>query len=281
MNNFVLVTLDSCRYDSVENVWKTLTALPAIGDLQEAYTFATWTQPAHLNFMTGRLPWVTGRTIGYSLRAGGHEFHSDLGLWNRRLGTEVGQIFDNGFCIEPRLRELGYKLHAIVSARPIGKDSHFSKLFDSHHDVGRRGDTLLRAIPCLNFKSQPVFLILNLCETHYPYWDGDYSPRFENRWVAGLGGQGRAASTGQCIKKSVFTKDELTELHQRQQRAVQYVDKLLPRLFERLPPKTYLTITADHGECFGESGQFGHGEVSDSVVLRVPYIEGMVPKLSY
>ena len=277
MNNYVLITLDSCRYDSVKNVWSQLCHLPAVGELQEAFTFATWTHPAHMNFMTGRLPWVPSRTREFSLRPGGHELHSDLGLWNQRLGIQVGEIFDEGFCIETRLRSLGYKLHAIVSARPIGVGSHFSRLFDSHHYVGRQGDTLLRAIEHLDFTYQPVFLLFNLCETHYPYWDGSYDDRFKNRWVSGLGGQGRAASRGSILKKPVFTKSELNQLHLRQQSAVCHIDRHLPSLFERLPKNTFLTITADHGECFGESGQFGHGEVWDSAVLRVPYIEGMKP----
>lgn len=277
MNNYILITLDSCRYDSVENVWFQLRNLPAVGQLQEAYTFATWTHPAHMNFMTGRLPWVPSRTHRLSLRSGGHELYSDLGLWNQRLGINVDSILDDGFCIETKLRQLGYKLYAIVAARPIGTDSHFSRLFDSHHYVGRLGDTLLRAIEHLDFTYQPIFLLLNICETHYPYFDGSYDDRFKNRWVSGLAGQGRAAARGEVLTKEVFTEHELHELHLRQQSAVRYVDLHISSLFDLLPKNTFLTITADHGECFGESGQFGHGEVWDPVVLRVPYIEGMKP----
>lgn len=280
MNNYILVTLDSCRYDSVETVWNQLQALPALGPLQEAYTFATWTQPAHMNFMTGRLPWIPRQPNNSHLPSGEyhrHELHEDLRRWNVRLGGQVGSILDEGFCMEARLRELGYTVHAIVSAQPIGINSHFAQLFDKHCYVGGTGDTLLRAIEHLDFTQQPVFLVLNLCETHYPYYDGSYDERFEKRWVSGLGGQARAASRGESLPKPIFTREELKELSLRQQRAVCYVDSLLPRLFERLPQNTFLTITADHGECFGESGQFGHGEVFDPAVLRVPLVEGMRP----
>ncbi len=266
MNNYVLVTMDSCRYDAVEAVWNQLQVLPAIGPLQEAFTFTTWTQPAHMNFMTGRLPWIPRQPNNKPFHTGEyhrHELHEDLRRWNERLGCHVGSILDEGFRIETRLRQLGYKLHAIVAARPLGIGSHFAHLFDKHRYVGGYGDTLLRAIEHLDFTAQPVFLVLNLCETHYPYYDGSYDEHYEKRWVSGLGGQARAAAKGDVLAKPVFTVNELRELRLRQQRAVCYVDSLLPRLLEHLPQNTFLTITADHGECFGESGQFGHGEVTD------------------
>jgi len=276
MNNYVLVTLDSCRFDSVSSQWSELENLPRIGTLQEAVSLATWTQPAHLNFMTGRLPWAVSCLSETSLHTGGRGLHQDIGFWDRRLGCEAGSILDDGFRIEPRLRELGYRLDAVVSARPIGTGSHFAQLFDRHVFVGRHGDTLLRALEHLDFTAGPVFLVLNLCETHYPYFDGGYDERFSNRWVSGLAGQARV-EVGERLPRPVFSTDELQELRLRQKRAVRYLDGLLPRLFETLPENTFLTVTADHGECFGESGQFGHGEVSDPVVLRVPLVEGMRP----
>ena len=82
----MLITLDSCRFDSVSCVWSDLQSLPALGPLQEAYTFATWTHPAHLNYMTGRLPWILDREASPPLRSGGHEFHNSPGLWQKKTG---------------------------------------------------------------------------------------------------------------------------------------------------------------------------------------------------
>ena len=93
VHNYILLVLDSCRFDSVQKVWRQLHNLPKIGRLYEAISFSTWTQPAHMNFMTGRLPWrfSTDKT---GLRTGGVELYDDLGLWDRRLGTKVGSILD-------------------------------------------------------------------------------------------------------------------------------------------------------------------------------------------
>ena len=40
------------------------------------------------------------------------------------------------------------------------------------------------------------------------------------------------------------------------------------------PRNTYVTITSDHGELFGEDGYFGHGPIQHEKVLEVPFLEG-------
>ena len=48
-------------------------------------------------------------------------------------------------------------------------------------------------------------------------------------------------------------------------------------LFEILSPSnTYVTITADHGELFGENGYFGHGPIQHEKVFEVPFVEGLI-----
>ena len=45
-------------------------------------------------------------------------------------------------------------------------------------------------------------------------------------------------------------------------------------LLERLPPNTWLIVTSDHGELFGEDGYFGHGPIQHEKVWEVPFVEG-------
>ena len=65
-------------------------------------------------------------------------------------------------------------------------------------------------------------------------------------------------------------------MHQRQIRAVRAVDKAIEELFDILPSNTFVTITSDHGELFGEGGFFGHGPIQHEKVLEVPFIEGKI-----
>jgi arylsulfatase A-like enzyme len=56
---------------------------------------------------------------------------------------------------------------------------------------------------------------------------------------------------------------------------IQRVDRSVERLLDRVPRGTWVIITADHGELFGEGGYFGHGPILHDKVLEVPFLEGL------
>ena len=66
----------------------------------------------------------------------------------------------------------------------------------------------------------------------------------------------------------------MKELQRRQVGAVKYLDRVIEELFDMVPKNTYITITSDHGELFGEDGYFGHGPIQHEKVLEVPFVEG-------
>jgi arylsulfatase A-like enzyme len=74
-----------------------------------------------------------------------------------------------------------------------------------------------------------------------------------------------------------FDQTKLRELHGRQVESVRYLDAVFARLFDLLPSDTWVVVTSDHGELFGEDRFFGHGPVMHEKVLEVPFVEGMVP----
>jgi arylsulfatase A-like enzyme len=69
----------------------------------------------------------------------------------------------------------------------------------------------------------------------------------------------------------------MAELHGRQVEAVRYIDGVFASLFDRLPQNTWVIVTSDHGELFGEDRYFGHGPVMHDKVFEVPFVEGMAP----
>lgn len=73
-----------------------------------------------------------------------------------------------------------------------------------------------------------------------------------------------------------FDQDKLDQLRGRQVETVRYLDKVFEELFDLVPKNTYIVVTADHGELFGEGGYFGHGPIQHDKVFEVPYIEGLI-----
>ena len=74
----------------------------------------------------------------------------------------------------------------------------------------------------------------------------------------------------------MFDDSKLRVLRQRQIDAVKYLDTVIEELFDLVPKNTYVTITSDHGELFGEDGYFGHGPIQHEKVFEVPFLEGKV-----
>jgi membrane-anchored protein YejM (alkaline phosphatase superfamily) len=121
--------------------------------------------------------------------------------------------------------------------------------------------------------------MLNVGETHYPYALPDEPPENWPR-ISGVHGVFKHLDdhiVGGKLKRSTekfFDEHKLRELQQRQVRAVKYLDQVVEELFDRVPENTYITITADHGELFGEDGYFGHGPIQHDKVFEVPFVEG-------
>jgi len=57
-------------------------------------------------------------------------------------------------------------------------------------------------------------------------------------------------------------------------KAIRCLDSVFEKLFDLVPDNTYITVTSDHGELFGEEGYFGHGPIMHEKVFEVPFLEG-------
>ena len=71
-----------------------------------------------------------------------------------------------------------------------------------------------------------------------------------------------------------FDQEKLDQLKERQVETVRYLDGVFVELFDRAPKNTWIIVTADHGELFGEAGYFGHGPIMHEKCFEVPYLEG-------
>ena len=57
---------------------------------------------------------------------------------------------------------------------------------------------------------------------------------------------------------------------------MRYLDGVFAGCSTCCPTDTWVIVTSDHGELFGEDRYFGHGPVMHEKVLEVPFV-GLVP----
>jgi len=280
-NNYVLVVFDSCRYDSFiaakpKNIKK-------LGKIEKRWSYASWTSPSHYNLLIGLMPHTSPRHVYAS-----EYYKKDFLKFNARLGCEdiefrslVPKLFLPAF-----LRDtLGYRTNAMVSLPVLNPKTILNNGFDAYKLMEKHNDMRAMVGQMSFSEEKPNFFLLNVGETHYPYALPDEPP---DQWprISGVHGVFKHLDDevvgGKLILKKTKSEDKffdnkrLAELRQRQIDAVKHLDGVVEELFDTVPKNTYITVTADHGELFGEDGYFGHGPIHHEKVWEVPFVEAQL-----
>ena len=206
------------------------------------------------------------------------QYRDEYTRYSERLG--VGGIDLTGLLpdlwLPTFLRDrLGYRTGALVSMPVLNAATGLNRGFDVY-ELMPRHDDLSAIVEQIDVSGdRPWFWLLNTGETHYPYTVAGDAPT-ELPVLHGVHGVVRAAGQ-QDETISPFNADVLADLRARQVRALERVDTITARLFDKLPLNTWLMVTSDHGELFGEDGYFGHGPVQHEKVFEVPFVEGLHP----
>jgi hypothetical protein len=274
VRNLVIVILDSLRYDSW--IKAEPPALAQLGPVERRWSYATWTAPSHYNLLMGLLPHTSPAEVYAS-----EYYKQDFLRYGERLGVpnmEFRKLLPSIFLPTYLKHTLGYSTHARVSMPVLNKHTAINRDFDTYELMPKHND-MAAMLPGLTFSpDKPSFHLLNVGETHYPYALPDEDP---SQWprISGVHGVFKNLDRRDEAADMVdfFDQSKLRELHERQVEAVRYVDTVIAKLFDALPSDSWVVVTSDHGELFGEDRFFGHGPIMHEKVLEVPFVEGPVP----
>ncbi len=294
MNSWLLVTLDSCRYDALARSPHARSLATRLGThLEERWAYATWTGPAHVSLLSGLLP---HRGIPKDSRRTPDLYRDDLLGMVRRLDVPRSSLktFAPGLWLPSWFGSIGYATIGVVSLPVLNEGTICRTGFGTYRRIGMGDMVMGQAAPMglpaqLEFASRvakksedrPSFVLVNAGETHYPYITTGNRDEVCEPHMAGLHGVAKALAAGEGSPADadplLFDAATLMRLRRRQEQAADYCARILLGFVDELRPGTRVTVTADHGEAFGEGGWFGHGPVLSPEVLRVPYIDGFVP----
>jgi hypothetical protein len=255
--SLLFVTLDSCRYDTFAEVRPP--NLSRIGRLHRAHAPGTFTYGSHAAMFVGftpgvftvREPYVNPKFARiFKMRSRGTK---DAGTpWVMLGGRNVVEGF----------RTLGYRAigsggvnwfnPALPTSQALVGD--FEEFYFSPRppSVRRQIEFLSQHIRDAA-PQQPLFVFLNVGETHVPYYfDGaPWSP--DNNPCEPFGDANDAA-----------------ECRTRQSACLEFVDRELAPLLEAFANANVL-VCADHGDAWGEGGLWEHG-IHHPQVLEVPLL---------
>lgn len=274
----MVVVLDSLRYDTA--LAAGMPNLTRLGQVERRWSYASWTAPSHYNLLMGLLPHASPTNVYAS-----EYYKQDFARYSERLGVagiEFKALLPSIYLPTYLRNHLGYTTTAHVSMPVLNKHTPINRDFDRYELMDRHND-MAAIVDRLEFGDRPSFHLLNVGETHYPYALPDEDP---SEWprISGVHGVFKHLDDhmvgGRIDERSeppkFFDDDQLGQLRERQRRAATHVDRVLGRLCDQVPNGTWVIVTADHGELFGEDGYFGHGPVAHHKVFEVPFAEGLV-----
>lgn len=277
--NLVIMVLDSCRFDSY--VRAKTPNLDRIGIAEQRWAYASWTAPSHYTFFMGLVPHKAPQNVYAS-----DVYKQDFGSWSERL--DIPDLNFGSFLpqlsLAKMLKGVGYHCIGRVSMPVLNSYTLVSKYFDDYKLMSNHFD-FQGMVDDIEFsKDQPTLCFLNIGETHYPYMlEGDDLPHISGlhgvaKELAAGGDAGGKLKRGSDMPfEELLLGDTMSRLHEQQVHCVEVVDRIAAELIEKAPEDTYFIVMADHGDCFGEGGYFGHGPVMHEKVFEVPFLEGMRP----
>lgn len=247
-----------------------------LGKVERRWSYASWTAPSHYNLLMGLMPHVSPREVFAS-----EYYKRDFLKFNERLGSDGLEFkrFLPRLYLPALLQSLGYRTNALVSLPVLNPFTILNTGFDTYKLMDRHNDMRAMLRETTFSEEQPSFYLLNTGETHYPY---ALPGEPEEQWprISGVHGIFKHLDeqvVGGKLRRTrgrMFDDSKLRLLRQRQIDAVRYLDTVVEELFDLVPKNTYITITSDHGELFGEDGYFGHGPIQHDKVFEVPFVEG-------
>jgi len=253
--NFVLLTFDSCRYD-VLHAARTPN-LDSYAPIARALAPATFTYASHQAFFVGVLPNVIDDLPYYN------RFRKQLiGLQHvgeKQVAKAALHGVSSSWNIVKGLGDEGYQTVG-AGAMDWFRQESLTAAFQRFRFTGTAADQQIDFLLAEIDPARPFFGFINFGETHAPYDFKGNPVRCQVDVRARRMTWPPDPSHAETPSRDAF---------QSQLAAAEFLDGCLPRLFEALPSDTIAIVTADHGECFGEDGYWGHG-VHHPKVFEVP-----------
>lgn len=252
----LLLTYDSCRYDVLMEA--DTPVLDSFVDLLPAQAPANFTYPSHQAMFAGILPNTDQSRPYYNRFCGQLLALMEVGELQVVKGALIGVQSSSN--LVGGLAEIGYQTVG-AGAMNWFRQSSLTSGFSSFLFTGTDADLQITYLLETLRPDQPFFGFINFGETHAPF---DYAGKPERCPI-----DVRARRMAWPPARDRGPVGRYSPAFAHQVAAAEYLDTRLPRLFAGLPADTIVIVCADHGECFGEDGYWGHG-VNHAKVLEVP-----------
>ena len=264
-SSILFITLDSCRFDTFEAA--DAPNLKKVGHLYKAQAPGSFTFSSHAAMFVGFTPGIDSQEPYanphyariFRLAGGGGASPS----WVRLSGRNIVDGFRRLGYLTIGTGAAGWFNPALMTSRPLIRPFDRYLFAGETYHIDRQIDFVMKETSGV---SQPMFVFMNIGETHVPYWHQGASWELDD---------------GPC---RAFAEGNDPDLCRERQRAcLEFVDAQLAPVLDRFDGANAI-VCADHGDAWGEDGQWGHGFQHPKVIdvpllfrLTTPPVVGGTP----
>lgn len=267
--DLVLITIDTARADHFSPYGYPRKTTPFLAELadegrqfDQAWSTSSWTLPSVASIITGSWPEAHGLTEGTA----------------RDWKISSQEALDPALPSLPEtLQAMGYRTWGLTANGHLDARFGFARGFDRYTCVGFNDSPAVRQVldqwtPDLQ-DGAPFFLWLHVFDPHAPYVRRD---EFD-AWYPGAPWRRQPIEDGMlqhALGEGTLTDAFVEEAIATYDSELRHEDALLRQLFDELPraKQAVVLVTTDHGEEFGDHGEYGHRSKLYDELTRVPMI---------
>jgi arylsulfatase A-like enzyme len=292
--NVLLIIFDTVRGldynggDALASYFPRLSRRAASGiRFERAFSAAPWTLPSHATMFTGRWPhehranWdhpLDHRypTLAEAMTRAGYVtagFAANKAFTTRATGLSRGFQVYRDYLISP-----GEVVRSSTVLRLLAETGRFRRIVGEYQALARKNaDQVNREVLdwLPRHGERPYFAFLNYFDAHGPYLP---PPPFDSALKVMIRAHGgRQRWFEHDFSKQLPPPDILLEAKTAYLGGLSYLDDRVDALLDSLEQhgwlrNTWVILTADHGEEFGEHGRLGHGHNLYRTLVQVPLV---------
>jgi arylsulfatase A-like enzyme len=258
--DFLLILLESVRADVVGATLDGRAVTPVLDRLAQqgarasyAYSHTGFTHHSRLQLLTGCLASANGsETLLDDFRRNGYQIGYFSGQDDSFGGHDPARWLHPGdvFFDARQAASQRYSRFSTAGSLAVPSSVVEGRVSEFLHRTNRQG---------------PVFIYLNLHDTHFPYQHGEMAPLVSDT----------------VLEQSAISRERAADLRRMYLNAVANADAAIGRVIgevERIRGHApAVLITSDHGESLYDDGLLGHGFSLNSQQTQVPFVVANLP----
>lgn len=273
LKNLILVTIDALRYDHV-----TPEITPNLIEISKDGVFFKFamagggtTKSSMPCIIAANYTYDEDENLSVVLKKNGYStgcFHSNLLMNDFEPGFDTFLDLKKKHLVSKQTKGKIRRVFGDRTFNALKRIRRTMKSGDSYIPYERAEKLVERSLEWINERSESYFLWIHFMEPHVPYFPPENDIGLSSKEMITINDKLIDAAW----RRVTLTEEEVETLRSLYRLEVKYMDRWIGEFYRRVDKNNVIFFTSDHGDEFGEHGDFSHRGKIVPELLHVPLI---------